>query len=129
MANRRAGQSSGTQHAYQQVANNSNPEGLTGAGLFLGPSGDNITELRVLTPDLDPASVSADSVSTQTFTVSGLTTDDVVIVNAPDLTDGLVVSNARVSSADTLELTFYNHTSSAIDESSATWDVIALRTA
>lgn len=100
-----------------------------GNELEVGTEGERSTikQIRVFTPSLDPSSVSNSSVSTQTFSVSGLTTNDTVIVNPPNLTNGLLVTNARVSSADTLELTFYNNTGSSIDESSATWRIIAIR--
>lgn len=67
---------------------------------------------------LDVASVAANTSAEQTFTVPGLDTSMVVMVNKPDLDAGLVVGNARVSAADTLALTFGNSTAGAVDPAS-----------
>jgi len=76
---------------------------------------------------LNLASVAADSYSRQTVTVSGLTTRDIVSVNAPSLTADLHFLSARVSGTDTLEVTLYNDTASPIDEGAATWLILATR--
>lgn len=67
------------------------------------------------TATLNPASVPANSTSEQTFTVTGLTTTDIVTVNKPTHTSGLGIVNARVSATDTLAITFINITGSPID--------------
>ncbi len=67
---------------------------------------------------LDVASVAANTSAEQTFTVNGLDTDMVVMVNKSDLDAGLVVGNARVSAANTLALTFGNSTAGAVDPAS-----------
>ena len=69
----------------------------------------------------NPSSVSANSTSEQTFTVSGANTNDVVVVNKPTHTAGLGIVNARVSAADTVAVTFMNTTGSAIDPPSETY--------
>jgi len=82
---------------------------------------------QVLEVDLDPASVAANTVVRQTFTVAGLTTTDAIIVNPPVLTAGLEVVNARVTATDTLQITFWNTTGAPIDAGSQTYLILAVR--
>lgn len=96
-------------------------------GLKVGAAPTQISQIKVYSPSLNPASVALTSVSTQTFTVTGLSTSDTVVVNPPSLTAGLLVTNCFVSAANTLSITFYNTTGSAIDELVATWKVVAIR--
>lgn len=101
--------------------------GGSAPSLTLGASGTAITQMRVYTPTIDPASVAANTTAEQTFTVSGLTTADKVIVNKPTSTAGLGIVNVRVSAADTLAITFGNFTGIAIDPASEVYSVIAIR--
>lgn len=101
--------------------------GGTTPSLTVGASGTAITQMRVYTPTIDPASVAANTTAEQTFTVAGLTTADKVIVNKPTNTAGLGIVNVRVSAADTLAITFGNFTALAIDAASEVYSVIAIR--
>ena len=76
---------------------------------------------------LEITSVAANTTAEQTFTVTGLTTRDFVWVNKPSHSTGLGVANARVSAANTLALTLMNTTGSAIDPSSETYFILAVR--
>jgi hypothetical protein len=96
-------------------------------GSIIGSSGTQLTQVKVYTPSLDVASVAATTVADQTFTVSGLTTADTVFVNPPALTAGLLVTSARVSAADTLQVRFHNTTAVAVDEAAAVWRIVAVR--
>lgn len=88
----------------------------------------NIVPLtRSYEASLNPASVPANSESTQTFTVTGLTTEDVVTVNKPSKTADLSVLDAFVSATGTLSLTFRNHSGGAIDPPAETYRIIATR--
>lgn len=84
-------------------------------------------KVSTYSPSLDLASIDATSYSTQTFTVGGLSTNDVVFVNAPALTAGLYLISYRVSAADTLSLTLYNSTAGSINEAAATFKVVSIR--
>lgn len=97
------------------------------AGNIIGSSGTELKQVKVYVASLDPASVAATSVADQTFTVTGLTTDDTVFVNPPAMTAGMNVGYARVSAADTLQVRFHNTTAVAIDEAAADWRIIAIR--
>ena len=76
---------------------------------------------------LNPTSVSADSESTQTFTVNGLQTNDVVMVNKSSKTTDLSLMDAFVSASDTLSLTFRNFSVGSIDPAEESYRIIAIR--
>lgn len=84
-------------------------------------------KINTYSPSINLASVGATSYSTQTFTVNGLNTNDVISVNPPALTAGLYLISYRVSDTDTLSMTFYNSTGGAIDESAATFKIVSIR--
>lgn len=99
----------------------------TGA-VTVGASGTAITQMRVYTPTLDPALVAAAATAEQTYTVTGLTTADKIVVNKPTYTAGCVIGNARVSAADTLAITWGNvQAVSACDPPSEVYNLIAIR--
>lgn len=86
-----------------------------------------VTQIRVYTATIDPASVAAATSAEQTFTVTGLATTDKVIVSKPTATAGVGIVNARVSAANTLALTFMNATAGAIDPASESYTIMAFR--
>jgi len=75
----------------------------------------------------NPASIAANTVSRQTVTVTGITTNDIITVNPPALTSGLELLGYRVSAADTVTLTFWNSTGGAIDEAAGTYLIHSVR--
>jgi hypothetical protein len=79
------------------------------SSLIIGTSGTAITQTRVYTPTLAPADVSsADEYNEQTFTVTGLSTSDTIVVNPPAMSAAphSQLIAFRVSAANTLALTF-----------------------
>lgn len=100
---------------------------LTAATSVAVGGGTAITKMVVYSQSLDVASVAAASTSEQTFTVTGLTTADTVIVNKPSHSSGLGLVNARVSAADTLALTFMNVSAAPIDPGAETYTIVAIR--
>lgn len=72
-------------------------------------------KMGVVQMSINPASVAANTTAEQTFALPGLKVGDWVMVNKPSLTAGLNIANARCSAADTLAITFGNHTAGAID--------------
>ena len=105
---------------FQQVkAMRSLEVGLSGSGRT------KITQIRVYSQAIAPASVAANTVIGQTFTVTGLTTNDKVVVNPGVNTIG--VAGTYVSAADTLMVIFVNPTASPITAASSTWTIIAFR--
>ena len=89
---------------------------------------DLIPDIHVHAETLNPASVAATTVADQTFTVEGLTTDMAVFVSPPALDAGLLISYARVSAVDTLQIRFHNTTGGAIDPASGTYYIMGMRT-
>jgi hypothetical protein len=81
----------------------------------------NEDRFGVCTLALDVTSVAANTSAEQSFTVKGLKAGDFVHVNKPSLHAGLVVSTARVATADTLAITFGNTTAAAIDPAVETY--------
>ena len=81
------------------------------------------------TVTIDAASVAANTTAEQTFTVKGLKTTDCMIVNKPSLDAGLGIAGCRASATDTLAITYINATGGAIDPSSESYTVVAIRRA
>lgn len=107
---------------------NNEPLRITDSGIKVG-QGTAISKVLRGTVTVDPSSVGANSASTQTVTITGAATGDSVVLNPPSggLTAGLLVAQARVSAANTVSITYYNTTGSAIDESSGTWNYLLVR--
>lgn len=96
-------------------------------GLTLGASGTGISQIRTYAPSLTPASVATIVVAEQTFTVTGLTTDDVVVVNPPAISTAVGLAGARVSAANTLAIRFVNPTAGALTPTAGVYTVLAFR--
>jgi hypothetical protein len=77
----------------------------------------------VVAMSINPASVSANTTAEQDFTLPGLAVGDFVFVNKPSVTAGLSIANARVKAANTLSITFGNHTGSPIDAAAETYTI------
>src|SRR5258708_47872 len=94
----------GTDLLYSVVANlfNGFPP------ITIGASGTQLKQVRLYAPAgaFSPIAVAANTTAEQTFTVTGLTTTDVVNVTKPTSQAGLGIVGARVSAANTLAITF-----------------------
>lgn len=98
------------------------------SSLTIGTSSETpITKIKVYSQTITAASVGAATVAEQTFTVTGLTTADKVIVNAGAISNAVAVGNVRVSAADTLAVQFCNPTAGALTPTAGTWKIIAIR--
>jgi len=76
---------------------------------------------------LTPAEVATITTAEQTFTVAGLKTGDFVSVNSPSLVAGVALSNARVSAANTLALTFVNPTAAGVTPAAGSYKILVVR--
>jgi hypothetical protein len=76
---------------------------------------------------LNPSNVVANSELTETYTVTGLSVEDIVVVNPPTLTAGIGIVYARVSATDTLQIRWRNFTGSDINLASGTYLIAATR--
>ena len=83
-------------------------------------SGDWTSMFITYSPSLSPAIVAANTTAEQTFTVSGILATDIPIsVVKPTAQAGLGIVGFRVSAANTLAITFSNHTGSGITPTAA----------
>lgn len=71
---------------------------------------------KMLTANVNPAEVAANTSAVQTFTIKGLRPNMFPIVTAPSLAAGLVISHAWVSANDTLSVVFGNLTGTPIND-------------
>lgn len=77
---------------------------------------------------LDIASVGANSVSRQSFTVDGIDASDSIFINSPILNVGIeMLAGYRVTAANTIEIPFWNSTAGALDPIAATFKIWAFR--
>ena len=81
------------------------------------PSGSSFgTSILSGTLTVDPASVGKNTVATQTFTISGLTTSHKVLITpATDLTYGIFITAAYASATNTVSVQFMNITGGSIN--------------
>ena len=86
-----------------------------------------ITGIQAYAPSITPASVAAAVVAEQTFTVTGLTTADKVVVNPPAIGNATGIAGARVSAANTLAIRFVNPTAGALTPTAGVYTVLAFR--
>lgn len=97
-------------------------------GVIIGTlAGTQLTQVRVYSQSLTPVSVAAATAAEQTFTVTGLTTADKVIVNPNATGAGVALASARVSAANTLALTYVNPTAGALTPAAGTYTIVAIR--
>lgn len=96
-------------------------------GMTVGDSGTQITQVRVYSQTITAASVAADTVAEQTFTVTGLTTADKVVVNPAAIANATGIAGARVSAANTLAIRFVNPTAGALTPTAGTFTILAFR--
>ena len=97
------------------------------SGVAVGTSGTEIPQIKVYSQTITPASVAAATVAEQTFTVTGLTTADKVIVNPAAIANATGLSGFRVSAADTLAVRFVNPTAGALVPTAGAWTIVAIR--
>jgi len=74
------------------------------------------TSILAGTLTIDPANINKTSASTQTFTLTGLTTSHkIVITSGTSLTYGVVIAAAWASAADTISIEFQNYTGGGVN--------------
>lgn len=84
-------------------------------------------KVQTFSSALTPTAVSASSESVQTFTVTGLTVNDAVIVNKPTNQINLDLVGAWVSAANTLSIKYRNHSGGSITPAAETYRIIGIR--
>lgn len=84
--------------------------------------------IEVYSQSLNVSSVPANSTAEQTFTVTGVASNDMVLsVNKPSHTSGLGIAGFRVSAQNTIAITYENSTGSPIDPAAETYKIAVLR--
>ena len=78
------------------------------------------------TATLNPANIPAGQTSVETFTVTGLKTNNITLVEAPSLETGVSLISARCSANDTLELVFWNYSGGAVNPASQDFLVVQI---
>jgi hypothetical protein len=106
----------------------SGPVKSTG-GLICGSDGTTVTKIYKGTVAVNPASIGDNDIGTTTVTITGAVVGDIVLMCPPTagLTAGLMAGVAYVSAADTVKLSIANCSGGAVDEASATWSYILIR--
>ena len=87
----------------------------------------NISEMGIVTFTYNPASQATIDTDEDTVTVTGLRVGDFVVVNKPTHTNGVGLTDARVTAADTLSFTWVNPTAGAVDPASETYTALWVR--
>lgn len=90
------------------------------------PTG-NIANIFLLQAALTPAQVNTVTAPEQTFTVNGLQVGDWVCVNKPTAQAGLGIAGCRVTSANTLGITYVNPTAGNITPTAETYIILVVR--
>jgi hypothetical protein len=84
-------------------------------GEKVGPGGSIIKQIKIYQPVLSPAGIGAGISTEQTFSVTGLATDDIVVgVSKPTAQANLGIVGWRVSAANVLALQFSNTTGGTV---------------
>ena len=83
--------------------------------------------VRVYEQTITPAEVAAATVAEQTFTVTGLTTKDFVMINQAAIANATGIAGVRISAANTLAVRFINPTAGALTPTAGTWLITAFK--
>ena len=76
---------------------------------------------------INPTSVSANTTSEQNFALSGVASNDMLIVEKPSHTAGLGIVGWRVSAKDQISITFMNCTGSPIDPPNEVYNILVMK--
>lgn len=93
----------------------------------IGAAGTAISQIKVYSQSVTPASVNAATAAEQTFTVTGLTTADKVLMNPAATGNATGVCSCRVTATNTIGITFVNPTAGALTPGSGTYTFVAFR--
>lgn len=85
------------------------------------------SRVDLLEASVAPSSVGATTTSEQTFTLTTLELNDIVIPIKPTHQAGLGIVNARVTAADTVGITYMNTTGGAITPTTETYKFLIFR--
>lgn len=101
------------------MAQNRVTRGTAVVGALAVGTGSTVKGIKTGTASVNLPNITGNATGSATFTVTGAVAGDVVIVNPPALTTGLVFGGATVTGADTVTVYATNATGSAINENAA----------
>lgn len=103
------------------MAQNRVTRGTAVVGALAVGTSTTVKGIKYGTASVDLPSISGAATGSATFTLTGAATDDIVIVNPPALTTGLVFGGATVTSANTVTVYATNATADPINQAAATF--------
>jgi len=83
--------------------------------------------INMYEPEFAPTAVAANTTSEQEFTITGINSGDVIVVNKPTHQTGLGIVGARASAASKVAITYMNTTGGSITPTTETYRVTAIR--
>jgi hypothetical protein len=95
--------------------------------MSVGIIAGNVRSMTIMQATVDLGSVAANTSETETATVVGVKSGDIVIAEKPTLEAGLLIGSCWVSADDTVSIQVGNLTASPIDAASETWTFTVLR--
>lgn len=95
--------------------------------MSVGIIAGNVASMTIVSVAVDLGSVAANTSEEETAAIPGVKVGDVVVCMDSALSAGQVISQARVSAADTVTLQVINTTASAIDAASRTMTFLVVR--
>lgn len=91
------------------------------AARYVGKAADLKALIATGTASVNLPNIASGATGSATFTLTGAAAGDVVVINPPALTSGLVFAGAAVTGANTVTVYAVNTTASPIDEAAATF--------
>lgn len=88
----------------------------------------NVDRAKILSVDVNLASVAGGAVATQTVTLPGVLPTDFVAIMKPSNTAGLLIGGARCLTAGSIQITYGNPTGVAADPGNETYLILIVRT-
>lgn len=98
------------------MARNRLTRGTAAVGALAINTGTVVKNIKTGTASVNLPSIAAAETGSATFTVSGAAVGDIVVVNPPSLTTGLVYGGAAVTGANTVTVYATNATANPINE-------------
>ena len=90
-------------------------------------NGTPLTQVRQYSQTITPTAVAAATAAEQTFTVTGLTTADTIMINHASTGNATAIGSVRVSAANTMAVQFVNPTAGSLTPGAGTWKILAFR--
>lgn len=87
---------------------------------------ESVPKMTPYTFTLDPGNILAHATNMESVTLTGLSTQDIIVVNKPAYISGVIIEGV-CSVANRLDITFANITALAINPGSATYSCYAFR--